>query len=236
MKAQSEASKEFFDENWKLYQVVLDNNYLFHQQMYSALRDFLHLKYKKKNFSFLDLGCGDADFISKSLSTLPVVKYTGVDIAQSVLSMADSHLKKLHINHDLIKEDFYNYINNAEDVYDCILISYSLHHLPTMSEKRAFIQACKSKLTPGGSFLIIDLVKKDGQSRKEWFGAYKAYAEKYQTALSKPQLDSGLAHIKNDDYPASIVDYEKVSMDLGFSDFTLLREEEDRFAIMAMTV
>ena len=52
------SAKEFFNRQWELYQKVLNNNYVGHQEIYDVLHKLL--AQWSKPFTMLDLGCGDA--------------------------------------------------------------------------------------------------------------------------------------------------------------------------------
>ncbi|MDY7013154.1 MAG: ubiquinone biosynthesis protein UbiE, partial [Cyanobacteriota bacterium] len=61
------SSNEFFNQQWQLYQKILFNNYMGHQEIYGVLHELL-INDLKKPFSLLDLGCGDASFTAQALA------------------------------------------------------------------------------------------------------------------------------------------------------------------------
>lgn len=52
-------SNELFNNQWILYQKILNNNYMGHQEIYDILHEFLLSNFQKP-FKMLELGCGDA--------------------------------------------------------------------------------------------------------------------------------------------------------------------------------
>lgn len=59
-------SNELFNNQWILYQKILNNNYMGHQEIYDILHEFLLSNFQKP-FKMLELGCGDATFTAKAL-------------------------------------------------------------------------------------------------------------------------------------------------------------------------
>jgi ubiquinone/menaquinone biosynthesis C-methylase UbiE len=87
-----EKVQKVFNDNWKTYQVVLNNNYLCHREMYAAFHQFLISHYESRAFSILDLGCGDAFYMAQALADIAVKKYTGIDVASVALQNAKQNL------------------------------------------------------------------------------------------------------------------------------------------------
>ncbi|MDF5731527.1 MAG: class I SAM-dependent methyltransferase [Rhizonema sp. PD38] len=87
LKSSEEASfspKEFFNEQWKVYQKVLNNNYIGHREVYCILHEIL-VGYFQKPFKMLDLGCGDASFTAQALLNTNIVSYEGIDLSTPAL-------------------------------------------------------------------------------------------------------------------------------------------------------
>ncbi|WP_414574743.1 class I SAM-dependent methyltransferase [Anabaena sp. CCY 9402-a] len=87
--------KEFFSKQWKIYQKVLNNNYMGHREIYSILHELL-VSYFQKPFKILDLGCGDASFISLALLNTNIASYHGIDLSIPALEIAKENLAKIH--------------------------------------------------------------------------------------------------------------------------------------------
>jgi methylase of polypeptide subunit release factors len=86
--------EEFFNKQWKIYQKVLNNNYMGHNEIYGILHKFL-LNNFQKPFKMLDLGCGDASLTSLVLSNTNITSYHGVDLSIAALEIAKENLKKV---------------------------------------------------------------------------------------------------------------------------------------------
>jgi ubiquinone/menaquinone biosynthesis C-methylase UbiE len=77
---------EIFETEWRIYKKLVDHNYLFHNEVYSCLREML-IKLQSP-FRFLDIACGDAYGSVKALRGTLVSHYTGIDSSQVALDLA----------------------------------------------------------------------------------------------------------------------------------------------------
>jgi len=57
--AAPDSAAAIFQQEWRIYRKMVDQNYLFHREAYSGLRRVL-LEEAPRPFRFLDLACGDA--------------------------------------------------------------------------------------------------------------------------------------------------------------------------------
>ena len=67
--------RSYFD-HWHVYHMIVDNNYMFHQQLHQSLQESIAACHQQP-FSILDLGCGAGSEIANTLAGLPVREYTG---------------------------------------------------------------------------------------------------------------------------------------------------------------
>ncbi|MFM6283053.1 MAG: class I SAM-dependent methyltransferase [Dolichospermum sp.] len=96
--------EEFFNKQWKIYQKVLNNNYMSHNEIYGILHKFLVSNFQKP-FKMLDLGCGDASFTSLVLSNTNITSYHGVDLSIAALEIAQGNLENINCDITLIQGD-----------------------------------------------------------------------------------------------------------------------------------
>lgn len=234
MEIQNKSSVELFEENWKAYQIALDKNYLYHQEMYSKLKEYLSVHYTNQSLKFLDLGCGNASYITDTLKDFSLEQYIGVDIAAPVLPLAKKNLNTLNGSIQLVEADFFEEIDSIPGTFDIVLISYALHHLPTLQQKQNFIQKCQTKLKTNGCLIVIDIFSRPNQTQADWFSEYEAYFHKHCTSLNDIQTKLSLDHIRDYDFPETIDNYKQIAQTSGFQQFEVLNTEGDFWAMLSM--
>ena len=77
---------EFFNQ-WRLYEAVIRHNYMKHREIHAAMHDALAACAVSAG-TLLDLGCGDASQIARSMQNTPITSYIGVDLSGDALGMA----------------------------------------------------------------------------------------------------------------------------------------------------
>ena len=108
-----DSNNEFFNEQWWLYQKVLRNNYMGHKEIYSILHEFL-LRYDQKPLKILDLGCGDASFVSQALLNTTMNFYCGIDLSEPALEIARDNMAKLPGEKLFIQGDLFELILQSD--------------------------------------------------------------------------------------------------------------------------
>jgi tRNA (cmo5U34)-methyltransferase len=109
-------------------------------------------------------------------------------------------------------------ISALGDQFDVIIASFALHHLSS-ADKLRFLAAARMRLTPGGELLLIDVVRRDGESRAE-------YVQRYATevipgwAIPKEIRQRVLDHVRSADYPEEISAQPTWARQVGFTDVT----------------
>jgi len=100
----------------------------------------------KKGDRILDLGCGNGRLI-KALEKYEI-EYCGLDISEELVKNARKSfpLEKFVVS-NLLKTPF------PKESYDAVISIATLHHLPSLNHKDAFVEM-KRILKPGGKLLI----------------------------------------------------------------------------------
>jgi 2-polyprenyl-3-methyl-5-hydroxy-6-metoxy-1,4-benzoquinol methylase len=98
-------SKEFFNQQWNIYQKVLNNNYMGHREIYSILHELL-VNYFQQPFTMLELGCGDASFTNQVLLNTCINYYKGIDLSASALEIAKQNMTIVPCNATFTQGDF----------------------------------------------------------------------------------------------------------------------------------
>lgn len=163
-----------------MYQHVLQGDHLEHQLVYDGVLKLLMQQRQAlgRRLRLLDLGCGDAEYISRTLRQLaqqqqePLLEsYVGVDLSRPALALARQHLSSAlssaaHI--ELHLEDMLSYLRKqvaapGHQQFDIILSSFALHHLTT-DEKLQALTLAKQLLVSGdgnvgGAFALVDVIR-----------------------------------------------------------------------------
>lgn len=77
---------------------LLTGDYLEHRDLYAALKILIANKAAEGPLSLADLGCGDSDYISRTLreagSTAAIKSYTGVDLSEPAITISKRNIAK----------------------------------------------------------------------------------------------------------------------------------------------
>jgi SAM-dependent methyltransferase len=230
----AESVREFFN-GWSLYRRIVDNDYLYHQSVREALALWLDAWVNQVNrpFSFLDLGCGDAEFSSGILKGRPLRSYTGIDLSPVALELAANNTRELLAPCRLEAGDFITSVATLPESYDIIYIGLSLHHLSRL-EKEYFFGELRRKLQPGGFLLVFDPVLTPGETRDSYMGRWVDNAQWSWSALSVEEIESAVQHVTTSDFPEEIGTLNRMAVNTGFQPAEILfTDRSDFYALMA---
>ncbi|GAB5409142.1 MAG: hypothetical protein BalsKO_15070 [Balneolaceae bacterium] len=82
-------STEIFSRNWRIYQLITLNNYMFHDDFAKFLSNTFQKFSETTELNVLDCGCGDVYLLSNQLQGLPVSSFTGYDMSELALIAAN---------------------------------------------------------------------------------------------------------------------------------------------------
>lgn len=198
-----DSNNEFFNEQWWLYQKVLRNNYMGHKEIYSILHEFL-LRYDQKPLKILDLGCGDASFVSQALLNTTMNFYCGIDLSEAALEIARENMAKLPGEKLFIQGDLLELIlqlgQNQDNSFDAILASFALHHL-SLERKDCLIGQLPHLLKTDGVFLLIDLIRPSEETREDYIRRYLDNVRQDWFLLTPQEFLRVEEHISSSDFP-----------------------------------
>jgi cyclopropane fatty-acyl-phospholipid synthase-like methyltransferase len=208
---------EDYFSNLDVYSKVVKNNYMFHSEMYGILKNYIEKELSNKPFKLLDLGSGNAFFMTQVLENSKVESYTAYDLSKESLEEAKTNLdivkcKKEFLVKDLSKEFLES---PALNKYDLIWSSFALHHL-SLDDKKRFFKKCFDSLEEEGCFILVDIINEKG-SREEWFNVYKSGVYKNWSALTVEDKNYVCDHVYNFDYPESVSVIRDIANEAGFS-------------------
>jgi ubiquinone/menaquinone biosynthesis C-methylase UbiE len=209
-----QAVSQFF-QAWDSYQQILRYNYMEHQQIARVLHTYLQDS-GSEPFSCFDLGCGDGSFSAQVFTGLSLASYTGVDLSQPALALAQKNFQGKFPTFQLIQADVLTFLRQRLEPVDVILSAFCLHHLST-EQKQLFLHQARRCLHPGGHFLWVDVVRQTGESREQYLQHYRQMMEQ-EWSLTTPEARTLiLEHIRNSDYPETSLDLQAWAADAGFS-------------------
>jgi len=222
------SSAEIFAKNWQMYQKIIENNHMRHQEMYDALHQFI-LNYSTESFSFLDLGCGDASTLTHCLIDSKIKSYTGVDLSPQALAIAQKNLACLPGEKTLItgniKDIVKELITTKNLKFDVVFSSYAIHHLNT-SEKQGLINDIWQILNPNSCFIFIDVFREEGETRESFLAKYWQNINENWLSLTKAEIEMAIQHMATCDFPETEKTIYQQAQNAGFSKFECVYRDQ----------
>ncbi len=213
MTAADATTVDLFQQDWKLYRKMVDNNFLFHREAYAALHEVL-VNDAARPFRFLDIACGDASASVGALRGTAITHYHGIDFSGAALELAGIALTELDCTVKLEQRDFLEALAGVVEQVDVAWIGLSLHHLQGM-EKLAFMRTIRNALAPGGLFLIYENTSPDGEDRENWLRRWDLQ-KPFWTAYSEDEWNAMAAHVHAADYPETDATWHTLGREAGF--------------------
>lgn len=221
----AQSVRAFFD-GWNLYRRIVESDYLYHHSVRDALNAWLDAF--ERPFSFLDLGCGDAEFGTGLLKGRAVLSYTGIDISPVALDLAAKNTRDFPASCSLQTGDFLTALSSLPESFDLIYIGLSLHHLKR-GEKEIFFNELRRKLKSGGRLLIFDPVLKPGESRESYMRRWVDHAKHSWSALTGEEVAAAVEHVTSADHPEEISTLNRMASASGFRNAEILFADPTRF-------
>ena len=216
--------------NFDTYSKVLKENYMFHKNMSERLTNFLKKRFPNKPFDFLDVGCGDASYISKVLTDTKINSYTALEVSPETIEKAKQNLDKVNCSKSFITHDASTKFPELDKQFDVIWSSYALHHF-NQKEKESFFEQCLSHLKRSGFLIIVDLINNDYPNREECITNLQKYWEDNWTNLNQNDLNFLVEHVRSSDYPETVDKLFEIAKHAGFKDSDL-DSKIDHYAFM----
>jgi tRNA (cmo5U34)-methyltransferase len=172
--------------------------------------------------TLLDVGCGAGNFSIKTLSKLPHLSVTLMDLSGKMLERAVERVRACTTGTvTAMQADIREAMLDAGS-YDIILAAAVLHHLRDESEWRDVFAKFYKCLRPGGSLWIADLVSHSTEAvqRLMWL----RYG-KYLTDLKgEAYRDLVFSYIEREDSPRPLVYQIDLLREAGFSQLEILHK------------
>jgi len=210
--APDESTVSLFQQNWRVYRILVEENFLFHREVYARVHELL--TNLEKPFRFLDLGCGDAAQSALALKETSVAAYHGVDLAPEALAVAQKMVASLPCPVSLEVGDYTDALRRRTDPADVVWIGLSLHHC-RHDAKEAVLHDIRRILVPGGLLLFYENTSPDGESRDDWLARWDLQRPAW-TAYDDADWTMMRDHVRSADFPETCSDWRRLAHATGF--------------------
>lgn len=224
-------STAFFTRTWSLYDLITEYNYMFHREIHAKIADLLKRRKDQNPYQLLDLGCGNARFLSPCLRQSPPAYYEGVDLSEAALEEARGYLAELPCRAVLTHGDMLEAAESTDKKWDVIFTGFALHHL-TAEEKTRFFQAAGRCLTDSGWLLMVDVVREENQSREDYLEGYLRLMREHWTQIPPDQLETACAHVAAYDYPEFLSTLKKMAKASGLNSSLVISRHGQHYSVL----
>lgn len=225
----------FFNQQWQTYRRVLAHNYMRHRELAAIAQEFFANR-RGQPCSLLDLGCGDGYFTRRAVPEGVLRRYVGVDLSPFALELARTELKAIAADCDFIKADILQaceYLVLHRQKFDLVLSSFCVHHLQT-SAKEKLCAVVSKLLAPSGSWLMIDIVRKPGETREHYLERYRGWITRDWKEIRADETVLINEHISSSDFPEDEATLEQLANRAGLSVQRLLVAPEHTEIVLAL--
>jgi len=217
-----DASVTDFFSSWEVYRAVIDNDCMEHSLIYPLIGEIL--RERTEPFTVLDLGCGDAAGTGPAMIGTAAARYVGVDSAAPALEFAARTLDGSGLDIDLRVQDMLDMVRTSDEQFDVIIASFALHHFHA-AQKQAFLDVARERLAPGGEVLLVDVVRRDGETRDEYLTRYSQMVRTWP--MDSDVQDRIIAHVTSFDFPEEVSTVDRWAPELGYEAIGFYRGGSD---------
>ena len=190
--------KEVF-EQWAMYDAVIRADYMKHAELVTALANWA--RDQREPLRIIDLGCGDAWLATHAFRDANIESYRGVDVSDSAVERARDNTAIWPGGTKLVAGNLAEFLHAQPDgSANLVLASYSLHHFAT-ADKLALVAGIHRVLAPSGTFLWIDAVRNDDESRDAYIARLTNVMQHDWTKLTEDQRTRACNHVRESDFP-----------------------------------
>lgn len=197
---------------WSLYRKVVENDYMDHtavtREVEAALRSV------PDGASVLDLGCGDAEVVSRLIEVRSIGRYVGVDQSQAALDSARERLAPSLSELGFERANLLEFVKTTSLRFDVILCGYTLHHLST-EDKRDFFRFARRVLRPGGVLIAYDAFHAETQTRDDYVESYIAWIADEWSEIHPEEHAAIASHMREADLPETLETFFRMAEDAG---------------------
>jgi SAM-dependent methyltransferase len=209
-----EPALALFQTQWQLHRKTIENNYLFHREVYGWLHRIL-VDEAVQPFRFLDVACGDASATVEALKGTQVASYHGIDLSQPALELASQALETLACPVTLDRRDLVEALGDHPEPVDVAWIGLALHHFMAPM-KLTIMRQIRTIVGDQGLFLIYESTSPDGEDRDGWLNRWDAQ-EPWWTAFTHEEWEAGREHVHASDFPETTSRWHALGHEARFS-------------------
>ena len=96
----------------------------------------------------------------------------------------------------LIEGDLLDELDRVDGPFDLAVASFSLHHLPTPSDKGDVLGRCRERLAPDGLLAVIDVFREPGEARAAYLERWIDFARTHYHALETGEKAMLFEHVR----------------------------------------
>jgi SAM-dependent methyltransferase len=207
---------DFFERQWSSYRAVVEHNLMEHRAVASATATAIEAWLATRPADapaprLVDLGCGDLALLAPLLQRLPLGAYTGLDQAAVVLPMAQQALGSVPYATHWLEGDLLAWAQGNLDggragsaalpTTDILHSAFAIHHLDDQA-KLTFLQAARTRMSPGSVFVWVDVFREPGESREAYVARYTQRIQQGWPQLTAEQQEHVISHLSHCDIPA----------------------------------
>jgi SAM-dependent methyltransferase len=205
-------SQTLAEESDSLYRKVVDHGYMEHELIAQELLKVSdHLPRVRR---ILDLGCGDAEVLTRFGAYREIDEYFAVDRSRQALDRAGARLEDIAAGVHLYQQDMLEFLWATSLEFDLILIGYALNALD-VDEKRALLRLARTRLTPEGVLLVHDVFRQPGESRQGCLEGYARIVENDWTELHPSEIAAVKTHIDRCCQPEDLDQFCRLAVRAG---------------------
>jgi ubiquinone/menaquinone biosynthesis C-methylase UbiE len=224
MSAQSFARVKATFDQWAMYDAVVQANYMYHRESVAALSSWA--KKQTQRLKIIDLGCGDAWLATHAFRDAKIASYLGVDVSTSAVERAQQHAAIWNNQVKVVAGNLADILHALpNDSANVILASFSIHHFAT-DAKIAIIADCHRVLSPGGTFIWIDAVRRNNETRENYLNRLTQKMQRDWTALTPDQRAVACTHVLESDFPEADRWMLEEMFEIGFSQTAIILQTE----------
>jgi cyclopropane fatty-acyl-phospholipid synthase-like methyltransferase len=210
-----------FEQQWQTYRTVLERDSMEHRAIANATASVLRSWFDQRrktstSMALVDLGCGDLAHLAPLFRSLPLSSYTGLDLASSVLLLAERQMGQVRFPCHWICGDLLEWAEEKVDgPVDLIHSAFAIHHLSD-ADKIRFLEGVRRRIADDGLLVWTDVFQEEHESRARYLERYVSRVQHWP-GLTGGQRDAVIEHLQQYDWPARRGWIESVASDSGWS-------------------
>ena len=210
-----------FEEQWQTYRTVLEHDSMEHRAIADATAAVFWSWIDQRGEQappvvLVDLGCGDLAHLAPLFRSLPLRSYTGLDLAASVLPLAERQMGPVAFPCHWIRGDLLLWAEaEVDEPVDLIHSAFAIHHLSD-ADKVRFLAGARRHIADDGLLIWTDVFQEEHESRACYLERYVSRVQHWP-GLSGQQRDAVVAHLQHGDWPARRGWIESVASDCGWA-------------------